>query len=160
MSQLTIQIDRQPQQDLWGLWCRCTPSTAAHSSQVLAAAYGKAAPRGNGPSFPFFILSRGRGEGKEEYDLFAGGVRPGEELGEYALPEGMYASVEVSPRFGIAAFWNSTLEETRRKMLAQLAEEGWRPLGLEYQLHGEESLRRPPVIRLVMAVERAEEADQ
>ena len=154
MAHPALQIRWQPEEALWGLWCRCTPATAGHSAQALASAYGKAAPRGERPAFPFYLLARGRGGPEEEYDLFAGGTRPGEALGEYRLPAGWYASLPVSPRWGIGAFWNRSLEEARKELLEELPRLGCRPLGLEYQLHGEESLRRPPVVRLVVAVAR------
>ena len=161
VAQPEMQITEYQERQLWGLWCRCTPATAAHSAQALAGYYGKASPKEGGqPSFPFYILSIGSGEKGVEYDLFAGGTRPGEELGEYRLPGGLYAQMAVSPRWGIGAFWNSTLEDKRRRMLEELAARGYRFLGLEYQLHTEESLRRPPVVQLVMAVEAVEKESE
>lgn len=160
MDQPEMQITEYQERQLWGLWCRCTPATAAHSARRWPGTMERPPPRKEAsPPFPF--TSSPSGEGKREWSMTscrgnaprrgAGGVSP---AGRAVRPDGGAAPVGD---WGVLEQHPGGQAPTDA---GGAGRRGYRFLGLEYQLHTEESLRRPPVVQLVMAVEAVEKESE
>jgi len=98
-----VTIKNREEQTLYGLWVRSSLTASGTEWENLMALYS----RRSGDQGKKYVI-RENTDGKMECDLFCGGQTGGEEISEFTVPAGEYASVTVTPKFGL--FWGSAID--------------------------------------------------
>lgn len=149
---MLVHVAERPEQPLYGKWAESSDKTLPRDISDLAGIYYAALEKPRGSILPFYVLTTEYVPATGACRLFIGGQLPGARLENALLPAGVYASVVVQPAFPF--LWGASIGKAKRYFYQKwLPASGYTPLGLEYELHTQQSLGAKPSIELLFAIQ-------
>ncbi len=155
MGRLSVDIMELEEMTLYGLWKGSNDKTVSSDIDFMSKEYHEAVGRRDGEILPYFVLSRNYDKQCREFELLVGSTLEHENLERLILPQGPYARITVSPRFG--RWWGMAIGEAKRYFYTKwLPGSPYEALNLEYEYHTQKSKDSHPSIDIMFAVRKKE----
>ena len=138
---IDVTIKNWEEQTVYGLWIRSSLTAAGTEWENLMTLYS----RRSGDRGIRFVIRENADE-KQECDLFCGGLTGGEEISEFTIPAGEYASVTVTPKFGL--FWGSAIENADYYLRSEWPKEAGRRLD-DFRVEIRDMLGKKPSMEIL-----------
>lgn len=143
-----------PQQSLYGLHQPSNDRTQARDIPRLSAMLEAKA----GDILPLYVVSKDYKADNGDFTLFLGGEAQAAELEAEVLPGGIYARLEIRPRFRF--LWGAAVGAAKRWFYTQwLPASPYEAVNLEYELHTETAMGKHPTASLFFAIRKKAEAE-
>ncbi len=138
---IDVTIKNKEEQTLHGLWIRSSLTASGTEWENLMALYS----RRSGDQGVRYVIRENADE-KGDCDLFCGGHTGGEEISDFTVPAGEYASVTVTPKFGL--FWGSALENADFYLRSEWPKESGRRLD-DFRMEIRDMLGKKPTLEIL-----------
>ena len=137
---------------LYGLWVRSNIySWESEWEHPMVLYSGKSGDKG----LRYVILENT--DEKGSCDMFVGGRTPGEDLSEFTVPEGLYASTVVTPKLGF--LWGNAMDNAN----LYLREDWPKAQGLaldDFRMEVRDMIGKKPTIEIVYRVKTEKEIEE
>lgn len=146
------KLIQRPERQLYGVWGPSNERTQGKDIPEVSKRYYQTVNKRYGEVLPFYVVSRGFDEKTKAFSLFIGGKEPGAGLESLTLPEGVYAKMEVRPKFGF--LWGMAIGQAKRYFYTRwLPKSSYQAMNMEFELHTEKSLGWNGRVDLLFCIE-------
>lgn len=119
---------------------------------ALSTRYHEVLEMKPGHVLPLYVLTMS-GDAAGKYTLFIGGEKVDDGLDTLSMPGGPYARLVVRPKFSV--FWAPAINEAKQWFFGEwLPASKYEAIGLEFELHSENSVGKMPTLELFFGLKK------
>lgn len=156
MEARQVQLVERAEECIYGLEMETRDARLHRDIPELTRRYRACTGRNARRALSLYVLTRDYAPESGRSTLFIGGRLPGEGLQALRLPGGLYAKLEIRPRFQF--LWGAATGSAKRWFYTRwLPQSGFEARNLEFELHAARALERRPSAELYFALKRKEE---
>ncbi len=155
MPKYDVQLINMEKTVIFGREMQSGNRTQAEDIRMLSSSFYEQAGFAPGDDFPYYIVNAECDRRKHKFILFVGGLKDAPALQAHVLPEGVWATIEIRPRF--KKLWAGVIESTKRWFYQSwLPKSGYVAMDVEYEYYTEDSISEEPKATIYFFIRKKE----